>query len=209
MRVQVVARLRPGSGGHAQTRPAWIRTSTNNGESMYAGNGLADGPVPDVYTRARAARSQSQELVEQLRAAKRNAAMILQLVRNAQDRAEEIHALWLTLHPESDRLHYSAHARLQARLKSMPVIEQAKGIIMAQSGWPADRAFEALRRASQRENLKLRDLAAKIVARTVRLAPDETPLEPVSPVFPINGQTRPHDDVIALSAIAAAGATLS
>jgi AmiR/NasT family two-component response regulator len=31
----------------------------------------------------------------------------------------------------------------------MPVIEQAKGIIMAQCGLPEDQAFDALRRASQ------------------------------------------------------------
>jgi hypothetical protein len=155
---------------------------------MLAGTGVEDSYLPDVYTRARAARRQSQQLVEQLRAAKCNTAMILQLVRNAQDQVEHVHALWLTLHPEADRLNYSAHARLQAQLKSMPVIEQAKGIIMAQSGWPEDRAFEALRRASQRENIKLRDLAAKIVARTVRLAPDQTQSDLASPTSPITEQ---------------------
>jgi hypothetical protein len=176
----------------AKDVPAWIRVGSNRGESMRAGNALADRHLSDVYARARAARRQSQVLVEQLRAARHNTAVILQVVRNAQDQAEEIHALWLALHPESDRLHYSAHARLQARLKSMPVIEQAKGIIMAQCGWPEDRAFEALRRASQRENMKLRDVAAKIVARTVRVAADETPLAPdetrlgsVSPASPL------------------------
>jgi AmiR/NasT family two-component response regulator len=56
-------------------------------------------------------------------------------------------------------------------MASMPVIEQAKGILMAQYGWPEEQAFDALRRASQRENMKVRDLAASIVARTVRSAP--------------------------------------
>jgi ANTAR domain-containing protein len=59
--------------------------------------------------------------------------------------------LWLGGSPGADRLRYSAYARLQARLASMPVIEQAKGIIMAHCGWPEDQAFDALRRASQRE----------------------------------------------------------
>jgi len=68
-------------------------------------------------------------------------------------------------------MQYSAHARLQARLASMPVIEQAKGVIMAQRGWPEDQAFDALRRASQRENVKVRDLAAMIVARTASSEP--------------------------------------
>jgi hypothetical protein len=52
----------------------------------------------------------------------------------------------------------------------MPVIEQAKGIIMSQCGWPEDQAFDALRRASQRENIKVRDLAAQIVHRTAHSA---------------------------------------
>jgi hypothetical protein len=52
----------------------------------------------------------------------------------------------------------------------MLVIEQAKGIIMAQCGWPEDQAFDALRRASQRANIKVRDPAAQIVAKTARSA---------------------------------------
>jgi dihydrodipicolinate synthase/N-acetylneuraminate lyase len=43
------------------------------------------------------------------------------------------------------------------------VIEQAKGIIMAQNGcWPEE-AFDLLRRASQRANVKVRELAVQIV----------------------------------------------
>ena len=42
---------------------------------------------------------------------------------------------------------------------------------MAQVGWPQDQAFDALRRASQRENINARDLAAEIVANTTRTAP--------------------------------------
>jgi hypothetical protein len=44
----------------------------------------------------------------------------------------------------------------------MPLIEQAEGTIMAQRGRPA---FDALRRASQRGDIKVRDLAAAIVAK--------------------------------------------
>ena len=142
---------------------------------MPVGNALMDGQLAEVYSRAHAARSQSRVLAEQLRATRRDTAVILQLTRNARDQAEQIQELWLAAHPDVDRLRYSAHARLRARLKSMPVIEQAKGIIMAQSGWPEDRAFDALRRASQRENVKLRDLAAQIVAKAERSAADELP----------------------------------
>jgi hypothetical protein len=140
---------------------------------MPAANGLMDSDLAEVYLRARAARKQSQLLGEQFRVVKRDTALISQLVRNALDEAELIHEKWLTVNPNADRLRFSAQARLQARLKSMPVIEQAKGIIMAQSGWGEDQAFDALRRASQRENIKLRDLAAKIVAKTARSVSDE------------------------------------
>jgi hypothetical protein len=140
---------------------------------MLAGNDLVDSQLAETYTRARAARRQAKILAGQLRAVKQDTAVTLQLICNAWDRAEQLHEVWLTSHPNADRLRYSAQARLAAQLKSMPVIEQAKGIIMAQSGWPEDRAFDALRRASQRENMKLRDLAAKIVAKTVHSASGE------------------------------------
>jgi GAF domain-containing protein len=55
--------------------------------------------------------------------------------------------------------------QLQSALESRAVIEQAKGILMGREGITADQAFEVLVRASQRENRKLRELAADIVAR--------------------------------------------
>jgi hypothetical protein len=48
----------------------------------------------------------------------------------------------------------------------MPVIEQAKGIIMGQQQCGPDEAFDLLRRASQRSNVKVHVLAAQIVANT-------------------------------------------
>jgi hypothetical protein len=60
-------------------------------------------------------------------------------------------------------LHDSAFARLQARLESMPVIEQAKGIIMAQQRCGPEDAFDLLRQTSQRINVKLSELAEQIV----------------------------------------------
>ena len=62
-------------------------------------------------------------------------------------------------------LHDSAYARLQARLASQPVIEQAKGIIMAQTGCSPEEAFDMLRTASQRGNVPVRELAQAIVDR--------------------------------------------
>lgn len=66
--------------------------------------------------------------------------------------------------PRREMLHHSAFARLQARLDTMPVVEQAKGILMAQHRCGPDEAFDLLRRASQRGNVKVHVLAAQIVA---------------------------------------------
>jgi hypothetical protein len=60
-------------------------------------------------------------------------------------------------------LHRSAYARLQARQETLAVIEQAKGMIMAQQRCGPDEAFDLLRRASQQVNIKLHVLAAQIV----------------------------------------------
>src|SRR5262249_57504615 len=57
----------------------------------------------------------------------------------------------------------SAYARLQAQSATMPVIEQAKGILMAQHGCGPNEAFDLLRRASQRFNVPVRVLAARLV----------------------------------------------
>jgi AmiR/NasT family two-component response regulator len=56
--------------------------------------------------------------------------------------------------------------QLAEAMRSRAVIEQAKGILMARSPQlSADEAFDVLRRASQRENVKLRDIAQRIVDR--------------------------------------------
>jgi GAF domain-containing protein len=70
-------------------------------------------------------------------------------------------------------LNADAHAQLgeQARhmrlaMDSRAVIEQAKGVLMAQRHIDADQAFDVLREASQRYNRKLRDIAHGIVEST-------------------------------------------
>ncbi|MDQ3896657.1 MAG: GAF and ANTAR domain-containing protein [Actinomycetota bacterium] len=56
--------------------------------------------------------------------------------------------------------------QLSEAMKSRAVIEQAKGILMARSSeLHADGAFDLLRRASQRENVKLREIAQRVVDR--------------------------------------------
>ena len=55
---------------------------------------------------------------------------------------------------------------MRLAMDSRAVIEQAKGVLMAQRHIDADQAFDVLRDASQRYNRKLRDIAAGIVAST-------------------------------------------
>jgi GAF domain-containing protein len=57
---------------------------------------------------------------------------------------------------------------LQIAMKSRAVIEQAKGLLMERYKINEDRAFAVLTRASQAENVKLRDIADQLV-RTGRL----------------------------------------
>jgi AmiR/NasT family two-component response regulator len=54
-------------------------------------------------------------------------------------------------------------ARLWATLDTLPVIEQAKGIVMALHRCGPEEAFDLLSRASQRANVKVRVLAARLV----------------------------------------------
>jgi GAF domain-containing protein len=68
-----------------------------------------------------------------------------------------------------------AHARvvdqahnMRLAMESRAVIEQAKGVLMAQRGIDSQQAFEMLRDASQRYNRKLRDIATGIVESTQR-----------------------------------------
>jgi GAF domain-containing protein len=55
---------------------------------------------------------------------------------------------------------------MRVAMESRAMIEQAKGVLMAQRRVPAEQAFEILREASQRYNRKLRDIATGIVEST-------------------------------------------
>lgn len=60
-------------------------------------------------------------------------------------------------------------SQLNEAMESRAVIEQAKGMLMAQSaGLSADDAFALLVKVSQRENLKVREVARRIVTRGER-----------------------------------------
>lgn len=65
-------------------------------------------------------------------------------------------------------------AQLAMALESRTVIGQATGIVMERYGLDEKKAFDVMRRISSHENVKLRDLAARVVAE--RGLPDH-PLE--------------------------------
>jgi len=60
---------------------------------------------------------------------------------------------------------------LQQAMVTRSTIEQAKGIIIGTTGCSADEAMQVLIDQSQRENVKLRDLAAQIVTNATRKRP--------------------------------------
>ena len=60
---------------------------------------------------------------------------------------------------------------LEQKAQSRDVIGRAKGILMARSGVTDEQAFEMLRTASQRMNVKLRDVAQRIAEQTPPPAP--------------------------------------
>lgn len=57
--------------------------------------------------------------------------------------------------------------RLHQAMRSRATVEHAVGILLAGGGRTPEEAFQLLVRASQRENRKLRDIAAEIVDRAV------------------------------------------
>jgi hypothetical protein len=70
-----------------------------------------------------------------------------------------------------DLLQKSDYARMFKRASTMPVIEQAKGILMFYEHCTPDEAFDLLRRASQRSNVPVRQIAAGIIERTTAGTP--------------------------------------
>ncbi|MEC3976057.1 ANTAR domain-containing response regulator [Amycolatopsis sp. H20-H5] len=60
--------------------------------------------------------------------------------------------------------------QLRQAMDSRAVIEQAKGILMAARGMTAEAAFDELVAVSQRDNVKLREVAARFVGNAAGLA---------------------------------------
>ncbi|MFD6959298.1 ANTAR domain-containing response regulator [Streptomyces venezuelae] len=78
------------------------------------------------------------------------------------------------------------NAQLQQALTSRPVIDQARGVLMAAGGCSAEQAWEVLVEISQRSNTKLRQVAEMVVAGTS----GERPPDPVALQFPALRQFR-------------------
>ncbi len=72
-------------------------------------------------------------------------------------------ALMLALRQAKNK---ATNQQLEAALASRTVIDQALGIIMGQQRCTPEQAFDILRRHSQHNNVKLREVAADLVART-------------------------------------------
>ena len=108
-----------------------------------------------------------------LEAAQREFDAQAERLEQARARLRETREQSLKARSEREILHDSAYARLQARLDTMPVIEQAKGILMAQQRCGPDEAFDLLRRASQRANVKVSVLAAQMVEQIASSGPEQ------------------------------------
>lgn len=81
------------------------------------------------------------------------------------------HATITLTHARGSWRNGKARQSLERALETRGIIEQAKGVLMARTGTDADQAFESLRRASQRSNRKVFDLALEIVGSTQRKVP--------------------------------------
>ena len=114
-------------------------------------------PGHPAYVRAQVAVARAIELQQQTRRALAQAQAVKQTIADARRQRRYCPA-------GRDLLQRSQYARLLARLETMPVIEQAKGIIMAQSRCGEAEAFDLLCKASQRSNVPVRDLGARIGA---------------------------------------------
>ena len=119
--------------------------------------GRGEPPATEITSRVNAARLEFDAQVRRFEDARARLQETFDRVRSGR--------------PEREKRRGSAFARMQARLETMPVIEQAKGILMAQQRCGPDEAFDLLRRASQRANIKVSVLAAHIVEQVASPGP--------------------------------------
>ncbi len=114
--------------------------------------------IAAVWHQAAAAHERARELQQRMESIQARTTALLQAIGNAQGARQSLAA-------RREQPQHPEYAQVAARLQTMPVIEQAKGIIMAQSRCGQAEAIETLRRASQQSNVPVRELAAQIVAK--------------------------------------------
>ena len=118
------------------------------GSFMIVGPGPGDLRLVDA-ARLEAVRLESEGLVRRCAQATARARATREQIRRCRSRREMLRS--------------SAPAGRQAGLGCIPVVEQAKGIVMAQQGCRPEEAFDLLHRASQRANVQVYVLAAQVV----------------------------------------------
>jgi len=112
-------------------------------------------PASDVRSAAAAARDRAEALRAQLeRSLARADALVAQSWASVGN-ARIVHRL-------NDQV-----MNLNRAMQSRSTIEQAVGIVIANTGKPPDEAFRVLVQLSQRSNRKLRDIASELVASKV------------------------------------------
>ena len=79
---------------------------------------------------------------------------------------------------------------LQVALAGRAIIDQALGIVMGQRRCTADEAFEVLREVSQTSNIKLREVAARLISVTSGQAPAR---RAAAAAGPLTRERRPDD----------------
>ena len=85
---------------------------------------------------------------------------------DAFDEADEVLASVFAVHAAVAMASARREEGLERKADTRDLIGRAKGIIMARSGVTEDRAFDMLRSASQRMNVKLRDVAQQVTEGT-------------------------------------------
>ncbi|SDF75541.1 GAF domain-containing protein [Lentzea fradiae] len=118
-----------------------------------AGNGVVTGAL-NVYTRGH----------DRITETDRHTALLL-----------ATHTSLVLAHLQAAEVAALRTTQMRRAIDSRDIIGQAKGILMSRQGVTADEAFGLLRQTSQDLNVKLVEVAARLVHRRADLTPDEPP----------------------------------
>ncbi len=146
----------------------------HTGEAVWIRSTAADGPFP-AFRAAAAAHGMQSTLSLPMVAADVSVGALnlyskeLDGFSAADERTGATFARHAAVVLVNTQAYWDAHtlsSRMQEAMEFRAIIEQAKGILMAAQRCSADEAFDLLVAASQRENVKLRVIAQRIVDRT-------------------------------------------